>query len=503
MATKPITLPRLWADNAVYTTGPFIGQPGKVTPSIGVANEGHRPGSLSPTAAEHENYQQNRLTDWVRNWLFFGDFNGIPDAHIVETNSAGRAGLWGLDVDNGNDETAATFTGNSAVSFPVILATGTAGTTVIQADVGNGSGTGFGIALNLGTPTGFAATLFSGLTAGARGYLADLQAAPSGTFGYRGLADATSVGDLLRFDHSGTGRAFVVQHLGTPVGGAIATIVGLGAGNSSALQLSGTGTAYSLDVDSSATAGGGGVFADMFNNTGFALRARTAVAATTASRALSAEARGAATAVEATAINGDGVTARSTGSGGSALYLPGRATDPTVTFNGHADFNTTSQTLVVSDQNAAGYRDVWTSAGGLTIGAGTVAVTQSNGAWVTAATLALTGLNAPRRGGRSVVLEFVCDARVLTGGATAVNLRIFDVTADPVTPIFLRSGTGSAANAGYNLVAGTSSWQRTIVVNYPYTVPLSGDRTFRVEVQTATADSIAVRDCVLKIYGQY
>ena len=38
----------------------------------------------------------------------------------------------------------------------------------------------------------------------------------------------------------------------------------------------------------------------------------------------------------------------------------------------------------------------------------------------------------------------------------------------------------------------TTSWQRNVVWRYSYTVPAAGDRTFRVEVQTATADSITV-----------
>ena len=56
MATKPSTSPRLWGTNALYTTGPFIGQPGKVDPGVGVAAEGHRPGAAFPTPAEFKGF---------------------------------------------------------------------------------------------------------------------------------------------------------------------------------------------------------------------------------------------------------------------------------------------------------------------------------------------------------------------------------------------------------------------------------------------------------------
>ena len=55
MATKPTTLPRVWAVAGVYATGPFIGSVSNSDPGAGIAGEGHRPGSLWPTAAEHEN----------------------------------------------------------------------------------------------------------------------------------------------------------------------------------------------------------------------------------------------------------------------------------------------------------------------------------------------------------------------------------------------------------------------------------------------------------------
>ncbi len=111
MATKPLTIPNRWASDALYSSGPFIGDVCKVDPGAGVAGEGHRPGSLLPTAAEHENYQQNQVTTWVIDWLSLGSSAGASDAHIVETDAAGRTALTGLVVDDPVDEGAVEITG--------------------------------------------------------------------------------------------------------------------------------------------------------------------------------------------------------------------------------------------------------------------------------------------------------------------------------------------------------------------------------------------------------
>jgi hypothetical protein len=100
MATKPVVLPNIWANNGVYNNGPFVGSPQSVDPGAVIATSGHRPGALWPTAAEHENFQQLQITTWVRQWLSAGSFAGASDAHIVETGPTGRTALTGLDVTN-------------------------------------------------------------------------------------------------------------------------------------------------------------------------------------------------------------------------------------------------------------------------------------------------------------------------------------------------------------------------------------------------------------------
>lgn len=151
MATKPIVQPELWASNAVYTTGPFIGSPGKVVPGGPVAAEGHRPGSAFPTPAEYENSQQNRITDLVR-WVFLGSSAGAADAHIVETDTSGRATLHGLTVDDSADETALVVFGSGATTAAATIENSGGGGGV-SVDIGSAAATAYHSALtgdNLG-----------------------------------------------------------------------------------------------------------------------------------------------------------------------------------------------------------------------------------------------------------------------------------------------------------------------------------------------------------------
>src|SRR5688572_32336253 len=126
MATKPSSTPEIWASNALYTTGPFIGLSSKAVPAPAVAAEGHRPGSAFPTPAEYENSQQNLITTWIKSWLSLGSSAGAADAHVVETNAAGRATLHGLTVNDLVNEVAVLLTGVGVLT-PAVLVTNTSG----------------------------------------------------------------------------------------------------------------------------------------------------------------------------------------------------------------------------------------------------------------------------------------------------------------------------------------------------------------------------------------
>lgn len=493
MATKPITLPRQWASNAVYTTGPFIGQPGKVAASVGVAAEGHRPGAADPTAAEHENYQQERITAWIRDWLFLGNDAGVQNAHIVETAADGRAGLWGLDVDAAADEVSATFT-NLGVTLPTVLGTNISGGTVYQADIGNSTGTGFGGTTGSGNATLYYGGMF-GSPANARAYYAS--------------ADATTSGICFVIEHAGTASAMRIIHSGSP-GSNGALYVEATSGNSRAVHARGNGTGRAFYGASGSSAGAVAYEAFLNANDGTGFYCQTPVASTSGGRAMRAEARGDARGLEATATSGDAISASSTGTGGAALYFIGRATDPTNTFNGRVDFNTTTGTIVIADQNAAEYRDAWTSRGGSVIGYDDAGVLTNNSSavYVTACTLSLADTNAPRRAGRTILLRFSFSARTVISGVNTLDIRIRDTTAG--VTILENAGVGIAATSGYRIpgiewsggaAIASSGWCPPSVIEVAYVVPVAGNRTFVAEFKTATANGVQIRNPLLAPFG--
>lgn len=153
MATKPTTLPRPWATNLNYATGPFVGMASKADPGVGLAAEGHRAGADFPTAAEHENYQQNLITAFWLPWVSLGSSAGAADAHIVETDADGQATLLRLVVTSIEDATALIVQAATALA-PVTLLRNLGVGTVLQVLMGENA-TGPGIAVEMdGAPSG-------------------------------------------------------------------------------------------------------------------------------------------------------------------------------------------------------------------------------------------------------------------------------------------------------------------------------------------------------------
>lgn len=130
MATKPTTLPRIWAQNTNYVNGPFVGSIQKVDPGPAAA-EGHRPGSAFPTPAEWQNYQQYWEDVWIVDWLALGSSAGAADAHIVETDSTGRSRIHGVTVQNGADEIALVVAG-APTTQPVTQIIGSSDVTALK-----------------------------------------------------------------------------------------------------------------------------------------------------------------------------------------------------------------------------------------------------------------------------------------------------------------------------------------------------------------------------------
>ena len=486
MATKPSTSPRLWGTNALYTTGPFIGQPGKVDPGVGVAAEGHRPGAAFPTPAEFENYQQNRVTDWVTNWLRLGNSAAALDAHVQETDSLGSAGMAHAFVKQPD---GGTFTESLLVEAPpgdnklaARLRSDRSAATVLIQNSGSGPGMSCTAVANIAAAfAGGDGTAASGAFTSV-GFGASpggiVQGGPSGAYGLIGKETGGGFGGLR-----GEGPTRGVHGVATSTSGSGVR------GETAAGALAGTpgvlGVAQNL--------GTGGAF---FGTNG---------------PGATASASGAGNGLEASAVGNVSANAalRLTMQAGvftgSELVFTGRGGDSTSTGAGRMNLNTVTGTITVSDVNVGEQKDTHASRGGLAMGPGTQPgiVTNNNTVLYTlATTLTLTGLCAPRRAGVKVTLVFTCDVRTPSATSNGIlDVQIYDFTAG--VPVVTKSGSGGGPNAGYLLPFGTASWQRSVTLPFEYTIPAAGDRTITALIKTSTGFSVEVRNASIVPHGAY
>lgn len=475
MPVKPVAQPELWASNPLYTTGPFVGSASKVVPPAATAAEGHRPGALFPTAAEHENSQQNRITALAR-WVFLGSFAGAADAHLVETDATGRTTLHGATINDTADEIALQVTGVNTF-VPTVLVTCTTGAVAVQVDLGASSGIAFNTGLGANAATGLSVSM-TGTLAGGLG----------GGAGVLVTGDNASTAPALLVDHQGPGFAADITS-GTLVG--------------SAVRVRGGGS-RALDVESSATAANQDALrATTLASAGAAIRARTSAAAGPNARAVHAAATDADVAIEAAGVNAEALRASSSGAGAAAIFLPGKAVDPIGVIDGRVDFNTTRKTLIVANNADAAYRDAWTSVGGIVLGRDQVtSVTAAVGGFVTALTVPCLGGSAPKLAGRLVLIRVTASGlRALVAPPAA---RSFDVqiSASGLGVLATRQGVGSGNTAGFVLEQPTTNWQGSLVWDFFWTITAAGDRTFTVGV-AASVGSCAARDFTATVLGSY
>lgn len=493
MPTKPLTQPEYWATDLVYTTGPFIGQPQKVVPPAAFAAEGHRPGSLFPTPAEYENSQQYNLTGLVR-WLFLGTSAPDPDAHVVETDSTGRAGLHGLDVNDTVDETAVDITAVSTLA-PAMLVTNTSGGGCIQADMGNASSAGF--------------VVQTGTGASAIGNSIVMASTPTGGRGVLISADASTAGRGMRIEHAGSGLSLEIVDTGNK-----ASAVNIStANNARALTAAGSGLGVGILGQSGNTAGANAIQADLLNNDGFGFSCTTPLASSTSCRAGYFEARGSAIGVEAVAsghyallIEGDATTPQY-----AAMRFIGANDRPAIAAAGSIGYDNVENQFLVGDTLDNAYRGVWTSTNGKAIaytasadGAQNTAQTAGTINWQTAATAAATNGNAPKVASAEAVLRFRCMARNVTApgpGGNYFGVKFYDATAAGDITGSVRNGIGNADTDGFYL-PNDQEWY-PVVYDFRFPVPAAGDRTWEARIIATAATEVRVRDCSLTLDGLY
>ena len=96
MATKPTDTVPIWASNATWSTGPSAGSPTKID-TTPYAPDGHIEGVATPSRADVMNGFQNPVSKWCQ-WVQAGSSAGAADAHIVETDAAGKTTVKALAV---------------------------------------------------------------------------------------------------------------------------------------------------------------------------------------------------------------------------------------------------------------------------------------------------------------------------------------------------------------------------------------------------------------------
>ncbi len=515
MATKPTTLPRAWADLALYDTGPFIGSVMKVDPGAGIAASGHRPGALFPTPAEYENYQQYHVTaKWIP-WVNDGSFAGAADAHILETGPAGRTQAQGMTLNDAANETVLSVIGVNTLAPAVLVDATAGGGPGIQAQVDPNS---FGFTTEIGAGTGTGVSVFLNNTlAGGAGHDASDNAGSSGD-GFRAVM--SGAGDGVVSSSSGSGVAGRFSHTGV---NAALSVVGSNSYTSAALFTGGTtqtiyasatGTAMGAFIRGGTTAGADGLQASTQNNTGRALVASVPNTATSTARGLYVS-TGTSAAVAAEFVAGG-----SGASGNYAAIFTGDATSPTkgviLMSSQNADPSgggvsgalamSTTKGLTGGNFVDGTWRSYWNSVDGFSIGYSLSNSVTTNGAfvWATGATLTISADgDSPKVAGATLLFRLSCNVRVTSaGGVKTLGIWMEDQTAG--STVFLRNPTaGVAATAGYTIPTTDVNWQSTCIVRtFSVNVPAAGTRQWTIKfADNGGVGFISLRDISLDCLG--
>lgn len=527
MATKPATLPRSWADNALYDSGPFIGSTQKVDPGVGIAASGHRPGAAFPTPAEYENYQQYHLCDWVRTWLYLGASTGAADAHIVEANGFGRSALVGLTLNDAVDETVLSVTGVNTLA-PTADLTCTTGAVVVQANIGTSTGTGFSAPVGTGAGTGLSASL---------------TASPVGATGLAISCDATTQGNGATITHAGTVNGSCLVLTSTTPDPAL-DVVTTGAFVGYAVRIDG-GT-RGLDITPKTTgigavvrsgsASNDGLQATLVNNTGFAVYATMPGTAGALARGVKSVAQNLGVAIEAssadgtaiiaTASNAVAITASSTGTAGAGNYAASFSGDATSPAKGiifmtpqNADPSaggvsgalamSTAKGLTLGNFSDGTWRSVWHSENGYAcafanvFGYGALGSTVPNAAFTAVAVIATANSGDQIKvAGATILIRLSFSMKSNSVSESFMSIRVEDTTAGG-TIVWQRTGTGSADTAGYVVPANTATafWVPGPYVEFAVAVPATGTRTYTVKMAAPTVVPFRIRDLTVAFVG--
>lgn len=516
MATKPTTLPRAWADLALYDTGPFIGSAMKVDPGIGIAASGHRPGAAFPTPAEYENYQQYHVTaKWIP-WVNDGSFAGAADAHLLETDATGRTQAQGMTLDDAVNETVLSVIGVNTLAPAVLVDSTAGGGSGIQAQVDPNS---FGFTTEIGAGSGTGVSVFLNNTlAGGAGHDVSDNAGSSGD-GFR--AAMSGAGHGYYATHSGSGNCINLVHSGAnaalSVTGSTAytSAVVVTGGTTQSLYVSATTAAMGAFIRGGTTAGADGLQASTQNNTGRALVASVPNTATSTARGLYVS-TGTSAAVAAEFVAGG-----SGASGNYAAIFTGDVTSPTkgiiymtpqnadpsaFLFIDGALAMSSTKGLTGGNTNDNAWRSYWHSLNGYACAFGTLTNRTTIGANlaynnVGTITTANDGDELKAANAQIIIRVTMAVRPMASAAGVYLGVRVQDTTGVAFT-VFERSGAGSGDTAGFKLADNSTTWQ-SVCFTFIVTVPASGSRSYTLAINRDNAVNceVRVRDIVMDFVG--
>ncbi len=506
MAVKPVVQPEVWASNALYTTGPFIGSASKAVPPGAVAAEGHRPGAAFPTPAEFENSQQNAITLLSR-WVFAGSSAGAADAHIVETDGTGRATLHGLTVTNTTTQTCVFATGNSA-GLPVYRATQPTGGDGFLANLSGSAGSAFSSELS-GTSKGLEIEM-------------DTVAAPGA--GVSVVADAATTAEALTITHAGTtnhaasitatGASCMALRLeasddaGLYVDGGVtssAAILAVGKDDAAGIRGSG-GPSGGNGVEGIGTGSNtAGVFglADQYGvsglstnaTSGFGVYGESDNAAGLGGGGVYGNGQNLGSGVFGESVDGYGGLFTADGAR-QTVFMSSRISDPTQTLTGGL-WN--RQTLGLSTFVANTARRVWHTAGGAGIAmASSIAGGTVDSTPTVVATATMTGANAPVAAGGTVWLMVTAEVGRNAAGAADLELQVTDITQGVVIIDNTTVGDGVIP-----LFQDGPTYEKFVTLIVPWPVDAAGTRSFTLTLASSTAVDLQYRNVGFAVLGVF
>lgn len=519
MATKPLTLPRQWATLANYDTGPFIGQPMKVNPGVGIAASGHRPGAAFPTPAEYENFQQNQITAvWIP-WVNAGSFAGAADAHLVETAATGRSALVGLTLTDAVDEVVLNVTTTAATIVPAIAVDATAATGGGISVACSANATSYDTTIGAGNGVGYSAIL-SASGATAAGVLVSSTGLNNGDgvrinmgagSGYGVFSTSASTSPAGSFNSTGVGLALDAD----ATGGTSPTSASFSGGTSRVIRATASAAAIAAEFIGGSTAGTGAVTARTTNNTGAVIAASVPNTATSAARGFYCSTG------TSGAMAAEFVSSGSGGSGNFALQVSGDTSSPTLgTINiieqnarpttglsGHlTSINSASLKLgLCGGYSDNTWRSYWATLNGYACAYGDLPNTSTLGGigvWKVVGTITTSSVgNEVKVASSTVLLRVSMTPRAVTIAATGPTLGVLVEDTTAGTTVYQRVNAGTGDTTGFKMPDNVNIWQNSIAFMVPVVVPAIGTRSYRLSITTSSATEIRVRDVTMDFVG--